>query len=468
MSIALGLGERIYATCYEDFPEEVIHWAKIALLDYVGVTLAGSLEPAPCIVERTMVGPSATGPSRVIGRNYHASISDAAMINGASSHVLDFDDCSNTIGGHPTVSILPALIALAEDVRASGKALILAYVMGYEVEARIGRAVNFHHYEKGWHPTATIGVFGCAAACSKLLELNAQQIANAIAIAASLASGLKVNFGTMVKSLHVGHCARNGLLAAQLAREGFDASMLAFEHKQGFFNVFNGEGTYKAECVLEGWAQPYDILRPGIAIKQYPCCASTHPAVDATITLVKQYGLTPAKVAKLESWTHKRRLNHTNRPDPRTALDAKFSVQYCVSRAVMHGSVSLEHFENNAHTDATARSMLTKVFAAPYTDAQFPPENHFGAEVRITTTDGKVHSHKVDQPHGRTTNNPLSAQMLKAKFASCASRVMKADDIERLYELLQGIEHCKDIRQLTDAMKVSDDVRKADVPARAA
>lgn len=452
MSIVEGLGQRVYHTNYGVLPKDVVEWAKIALMDYIGVTIAGSLEEAPRIVERTFLGSALPGPSLVFGRNYRTSVSDAAVINGTSAHVLDFDDASNTIGGHPSVSIFPALIALGEEMHASGKDLIAAFIVGLEVEARIALAVNLHHYEKGWHPTATIGTFGCAAACAKLMGLNEAKIAYAVAIAASMASGIKANFGTMVKSLHVGHCARSGLFAASLAREGFDASLLAFEHKQGFFNVFNGEGNYRSEKVLEKWGEPYDILLPGLAFKQYPCCASTHPAIDATILLVKKYDLNPNNVAEIKTWTHKRRLSHTNRPDPQTALDAKFSVQYCVSRAIMHGAVKLEHFQGVAHKDETLRKILLKVTAMSYTEAQFPLENHYGAEVQIKTVEGKVYSEKVGQPNGRTAQNPLSAAMMKSKFEDCSARALSAQNISSVYGLLQRLEQLDDICAITYAM----------------
>src|SRR5690606_26237680 len=195
--------------------------------------------------------------------------------------------------------------------------------------------VHFHHYMKGWHPTATLGVFGCAAACARLMGLPDERVAVALAIAASLASGIKANFGTMVKPLHVGQCARNGLLAALLARDGFTAGDRPFEHKQGYFNVFNGEGHYDADRILPAWANPLDIVKPGIAIKQYPCCGSTHPALDVALHLARKHKPEPDEIERVDVWTHTRRLEHTNRPAPQSDLDAKFSVQYCVARALV-------------------------------------------------------------------------------------------------------------------------------------
>src|SRR6202030_2001731 len=242
----------------------------------------------------------------------------------------------------------------------SGRDLALAYVVGYEAECRIARGVHFHHYDKGWHPTATIGIFGTVAAAGGPRSLAVEQTAVALGLAASLASGLKANFGTMTKPLHVGHASRNGLLAALLAADGFTANAGAIEHKQGFLHVFNGQGNFDADAILRDWGQPWDIVQPGVAIKQYPCCGSTHPAVDAMLTLVREHGLTPAMVERVDSWTHPWRLAHTNRPDPQSELDAKFSVQYCLARALLDRRVSLEHFEGDSFRDPAIRALLQR------------------------------------------------------------------------------------------------------------
>ena len=240
------------------------------------------------------------GPCLIFGTEQRVAALDAALINGTASHALDFDDCSDTLGGHPSAPILPALFALAETRTVDGRAFIAAYVAGWETETRIARGVNFHHYEKGWHPTATLGVFGSTAACCHLLGLTPEATATALGLAASFASGVKANFGTMTKPLHVGHCSRNGMLAALLAADGFTANAGALEHRQGFLHVFNGEGNFDADAILRDWGQPWDIVQPGVAIKQYPCCGSTHPAVDAMLSLVREHGLTPAMVERVE------------------------------------------------------------------------------------------------------------------------------------------------------------------------
>jgi len=378
-----------------------------------------------------------------------AGVLDAALVNGTASHALDFDDCNNTFGGHPSVPILPALFALADETGASGRDFLAAYVTGFETETKIALAVHFHHYMKGWHPTATLGVFGAAAASAKLMGLDRERTATALAIAASFASGLNSNFGTMVKPLHVGHCTRNGLYAARLARAGFTAGAEAFEHKQGFFNVFNGEGTYDASRIFGRWADPLDIVDPGIAIKQYPCCGSTHPALDATLDLARRHKLAPGGIDRIDAWIHARRLEHTNRPEPRSGLDAKFSLQYCVARAVSDHKITLEHFEGDAHRDAAVRQLMSRVHVAPYTTEQFPADNHFGAEIRVHTSDGETLTARVDQPLGRTSDNPLPLERLREKFENCSQRVLAQTQVDRLYAAIQRFEDLTDVREVS-------------------
>src|SRR5688572_28303041 len=457
MGFALELAKRITALRFEDLPPEAVHWAKVGILDTVGVTLAGSADPSATIVAGVL---SSGGLSLLLGTSKRVSALDAALVNGTASHALDFDDCNNTLGGHPSAPILPALFALADESGAIGRDFITAYVAGFETECKISMGVNFYQYTRGWHPTTTIGVFGAAAACAKLLNLNDERTAVALAIAASLASGVKSNFGTYVKPLHIGHCARNGLFAALLARDGYTASPVAFEHKQGYFEVFNGAGNYDADKILPAWGKPFDIVEPGIAIKQYPCCGSTHPAIDAMLDLVRTHDLKPDAVERVQSWTHTRRLEHTNRPDPQSTKDAKFSVQYCLARALVNRKVAIEHFEGDAYTDRAVRDVMARVQAAPYTTQQFPAENHFGAEVKVTLKGGSVFGTRVDQPAGRTSSNALPQERLKEKFENCALRAIPQDATKAAYRMIMALETLADVKAVNNAMTVGAPVRR--------
>jgi 2-methylcitrate dehydratase PrpD len=463
MTIAIALAARIRDFTYEGLPEAAVAWAKMGILDTVGVTLAGSREPCTQIALRISNAP---GPALAFGTTRRLAPTDAALVNGTASHALDFDDCSNTLGGHPSAPILPGLFALADAVPVSGRDFVAAYVAGFETETRLARAVNFHHYDKGWHPTATLGVFGAAAAAARLLQLGTEETATALAIAASFASGLKTNFGTMTKPLHVGHCARNGVMAALLAREGMTASHDAFEHRQGFFNVFNGAGNYDADAVLRDWAAPLDIMTPGIAIKRYPCCGSTHPAIDAMLDLVEAHGLTPDNVDHIVSWTHPRRLAHTNRPTLRSALDAKFSVQYCLARALIDREVVLSHFDEGAYLDPRVATVMARITAEPHPQMSSSSTAHFGAEVTVITTDGRQLAKAVDIALGRTSENPLPHPALEAKYRDCAGRAVTADAVERSLDLLARLETLHHVGALGDVL--ASGCAAASQPARPA
>jgi 2-methylcitrate dehydratase PrpD len=458
MGFALELAKLITAVNYEALPPEAVHWAKIGILDTVGVTLAGSDDPSATIVAGVL---ASSGPALILGTSKRTSPLDAALVNGTASHALDFDDCNNTLGGHPSAPILPALFALADEIGASGREFIAAYVAGFETECKLSLGVNFYQYTRGWHPTTTIGVFGAAAACAHLLKLDAERTAVALSIAASFASGIKSNFGTYVKPLHIGHCARNGLFAALLARDDYTASPVAFEHKQGYFEVYNGAGNYDAEKILPGWGRPYDIVSPGIAIKQYPCCGSTHPAIDAMLELVRMHDLKPDAVERIQSWTHTRRLEHTNRPDPQSTKDAKFSVQYCLARALVDRKVAVEHFDGDAYNDADVRAVMSRVQVAPYTSEQFPAENHFGAEVKVTLRGGSVLATKVDRPAGRTSENPLPQERLRDKFENCANRVLAPQISSATYTAIMDFEKLDDVRGINNSMAAEPAARRS-------
>ena len=454
MSLARQLAEHIVAMRYEDLPPEAIYWGKIAVLDTVGVALAGASEDAPKLVEETLELRPGGGPALIFGSSRRTGALDATLINGVAAHALDFDNTAKNLGGHVSAVVVPAIIAAGETHGASGRDLILAHAAGFEVGAAIGRCVNPAHSEKGWHPTATLGVFAVTAACAKLLKLTVTQTETALALATSLAAGHKANFGTMTKPLHAGQCARGGLFAALLARKGYTANAAAFEHKQGFFNLF-GVGKVDAARALEGWGS-WEIVNPGASYKLYPCCYSTHSAVEATLNLVRRHGPFEARaVARIDSLTPRQGLAHTDRPDPDSPLAAKFSVQYCVARAALDGKVVLEHFEGDAHREPAVRDLLKRVRATPYTGKPFADDDPFDAEVTITLTDGRTFTEKVDRPLGRTSDNAIAHEDMKAKFENCAGRVLAPAAVAAACRALESLEKLGSTRELTALLEAA-------------
>jgi 2-methylcitrate dehydratase PrpD len=467
-ALALELARKITAFRVEDLTVRALAQARTAIIDTIGCTLAGSVEPCARILLATPGVAEATGPALVFGTTRRTSALDAALVNGTASHALDYDDVSGVMGGHPSVPVTAPIFALGEELKISGRQALAAYVVGVEAEVRLARCVNFHHYEKGWHPTATLGTFGAAAAASHLLGLDALRTANALALAASFASGIKANFGTMTKPLHVGHCARNGLFAALLAARGFESNPAALEHHQGWLRVVNGEGNYRVEPLLENWGAPWEVESHEMGLKQFPCCGSAHPAIAMMLRLVREEGIKADAVISIEILAHRRRLPHTNNPDPKTPLAAKFSIQYVTARALADAAVRLRDFEGEAVREERVQRLLPRIIVRPHPDMPDDSPQHFGAEVIVTLADGRRLTRRIDHLVGRGGADPLSSEELFEKFADCAGRALAHDQIAPLFERLETLEAVTDFAGMTRLLEPSVTPKEAVERAAAA
>lgn len=453
-TILQRLSEKICSFSPERLTDKSVRVAKAGILDTIGVMLAGVPEDCTQILLRTPGVAEAAGPALVAGTARRTSILDATLINGTASHALDFDDFSGTLGGHQSVPLVAPLFALGEARGASGKALLTAYVVGIEAEIRVSRAVNFHHYDKGWHPTATLGIFGTVAAAAHLLQLDAARTTTALAIACSLASGIKANFGTMTKPLHIGHSARNGVFAVLLAEQGFEAAADAMEDAQGFLNVFNGPGSYTVDRMLDGWAEPLEIEAEDLGLKQFPCCGSTHAAIAMMLALRREERVRAADVARITLMPHRRRLKHTNNPRPTTPLEAKFSVQYACARALKDGSVRLKHFEGDAATDPDIARLLDITEATAHPEMADDAAEQWGAEVIVDLKDGRRLSKRIESMTGRGGSDPMSSDELWEKFSDCAERALPREQVAPLFERLEVLETAANVADVVRLMEV--------------
>src|SRR5206468_7891179 len=282
-------------------PVEARRRAAIAVCDTVGVILAGAPEAAADIIRRTIVAES-RGHCRVLGTGVCASPSDAAFANGIAAHAHDYDDMCFVSMAHPSCALVPSILATGELARASGNAVLDAYIVGFEIECRLGLVMNPRHYhERGWHCTSSIGTLGAAAAAARLLKLDAPPTLHALGIAASLACGLKENIGSMVKPLHAGMAARNGVTAARLAHAGFIASERSIDGPQGYLVAMDSEKPPSA--IVEASADlgsRWEILDTGITVKLYPSCAATHPPLDALLHLKRGHNFTADDIAAID------------------------------------------------------------------------------------------------------------------------------------------------------------------------
>jgi len=447
MSLTDQLATRIVALNPDDFDPQAVKWARIAIADMMGCTFLGAKSQAANAA--FLVDIYGEGNCLILGRRQRLTMLDAAFVNATAGHALDYDDTSKSLAGHPTVVIVPALLALAEAHAASGKSFINAYIIAVEAATRLARGVNFHHYEKGWHPTATLGVFAATVASAVLLQLPKEKIANALALAASLSCGVKANFGTSTKPLQAGLAARNGLFAALMAAKNIAGAPTALEHNQGFLQVFNGADHYDIDLMLEGWGKPLDLLEPGISIKKYPCVYSVHGAIDAAIALHNQPAFDHNKITHVMVRMHPRRLLPHVRNPATSALNAKFSLPYIVACGLVNGAVGLKHFEDEALQDRHVMRMMDLIHMQEM-------ENHapdYGAEVTVTLADGLILQHRVTAPLGRGPEIALPPEMLAAKFADCARHSLKRTGIETIFDLLMQLDDLPSMTDLTAAIE---------------
>jgi 2-methylcitrate dehydratase PrpD len=416
-----------------------------AFLDTVGVTLAGASEPAGSGVQQ-VVAANGGHACTVLGTTVRASATDAALANGTAAHALDYDDMCFVSLAHPSAPLVSALLAAGELISASGAALADAYAIGFEIEARLGRVMNPRHYQRGWHCTSTLGAIGSAAAVSRLLALDARTTAHAIAIAASEASGLKENFGTMVKPLHAGLAARDGVLAALLARSGITASERALDGPQGFLRAMDSERD-DLEREASDLGTRWEIVDTGITVKLYPSCAATHPPLDAILMLRQREGLTAEVVERVDIDVDVITPTVLIYDRPTSGLEAKFSLPYCAAAAVLDGHVGIETFDADRLRDANLASFLPRVAMTvdPSLGVDRPALTQ--ARVQISLRDGRVLSAAANGARGYP-ENPASEQELGTKFLSCAHRSISEDSAAMALEHLQRFERLQDVRAL--------------------
>jgi 2-methylcitrate dehydratase PrpD len=431
-------------------PAEARARAARAMLDTVGVTLAGAREPASRIVRETL-GADGGGQCIVLGTSVRTSAPNAALANGTAAHALDFDDMCFASLAHPSAPLVPATLAAGELVAACGRAVLDAYVVGFEIEGRLGRLMNPRHYQRGWHCTSTLGTIGAAAAASRVFGLDPAAAAHALAVAASEASGLKENFGTMVKPLHAGLAARNGVLAALLARGGLTASAQAIDGPQGFLRAMDSEENDVGESLADLGSR-WEIVETGITVKLYPSCAGTHPALDAILDLQRRERFGGGDVERIEVDVDSITPTVLIYDRPATGLEAKFSMQYCAAAAVTSGIVGVETFEDAALANPDVASLMPRVTmrANPSLDGIGPPLTE--ARVAMTLRDGRVLRQDAHGARGYP-ERPASDDELAAKFLSCALRALPAPCAHRAHQVLRGVSDVPDIRELTKALQ---------------
>lgn len=402
-------------------PAAVLDRATASIVDTVGVTLAGVAEPAAQIASRVVAADGALPLASQLGTGFATSMESAAFLNGIAGHALDYDDVSFTVLGHPSVVVLPTALAVGQATGASGASVLTAYVVGVEVMAKLARTIGEDHYQRGWHATATLGTIASAAAAASLLGLEPVRVQIALSIAASSAAGLRQNFGTMTKPYHAGHANRCGINAARLAAAGFTADPTVFEGRSGFFALYGDKAT-GIEWLPETLGQPFALEDPGLGIKQYPCCYGTHRALDAMLGLVRETGLRASDVAQIEVDAPPGELTPLIHPRPTSGLEAKFSMEYALSAALVDGAVGLSSFRDEMVSRAPIQVLLPRIQVRAW--GAETGQGLAGGDglltVAVKTHDGQQLRREVRHARG-ADQLPLSLSEVVTKFRDCAA-----------------------------------------------
>ncbi len=418
--------------------------AADAIRDTVACMVAGAGDEASRAVRRTIAA-YGSGPATVIGVLSSAAAPWAALANGTAAHALDYDD--NFMPGltHASAVLVPALLALADERNASGARFVDAYLIGLDVHAVLGRGVGRWHYDAGWHSTSTVGCIGTAAACARLLGLDAGATLNAISLGVSMASGVKVQFGAHAKPFHAGMAAKNAVLAACLAANGLTGRAEAIEGKRGFQALYGGASDTDWERLLAGLGKSSAIEEFGLLPKRHPCCGSAHRVLDGVLALRHAHGLRAEDVERVDTVVGEGNLRNLCYDDPQQEMEARFSMHYCVALALLNGCLTLSDFTPEAvHRDEVRRLMPRVTMRA---HAQ-PADERTPHEVTITLRDGRVLRDSVRFARGAIAA-PFEQADRDAKFADCCSGFLSAEDFSGADRSLANIRELASMRDLT-------------------
>jgi len=379
-----GLSKRIARCIVEskasDIPPHIYEHAKVAFLDWFAVLLAGKDEPLVLKLLHYTDLMGGNQPATVLGHGIKRNVSHAALINGSMSHAIDYDDTMSNFLGHPSVTLFPALVALSEWKEGNGKDFLTAYIVGLKVGATIGACAGSEHYMAGWHGTSTIGRMASAAGCARLLGMDEQQTVYALGIAGTQAAGLKRVFGTMCKPYHAGKASQVGLESVLLACDDFTSAEDILEGADGFFHILKGQENEEAIASMgETWETE------NLAQKYHASCHGTHSAIEGLLGIVKREGLTIDDIKSITVHTSQMAVNVAGKMEPKTGLEGKFSIYYCVANALFRGYTGMQAFTDEKVNDPEIKDFMKKISVVADSDIWGLP-----ARVQVETVSNQV------------------------------------------------------------------------------
>ncbi len=443
------LSRFVVETGADEIPGAVLVAARDALIDTLGVALAGACERAAHIAARWVEENGSRPRATLWGRALRTSAAEAAFANGVSAHALDFDDSHPGARGHASASLIPAAIAAGEVVGASGREVLAAYAIGLEVAAKIGRIFGNGHLQRGWHPTASVGLIGSTAVAARLWGLEATQLERAWGVAGSQVGGLVRNFGTMTKPFHAGHAARSGLFSAWMAKQGFTADNTIFDEPGGIFAIYAGGDGDPAEAVVASLAKPWEILDPGNFVKRWPCCYSNHRALGGLYTLIEKHALRAEEITEVAigflPGGDRALVSH----NPKTGLEGKFSIEYVIAAALLDGPITLGTFTDAMVQRAPVQALMQKVHRIRIPDDKVYSGIAGHNEIAVTTPRGRFTLRAERVPGSPAW--PMTAPDRATKFGDCTEPALGPAGTVQLLDRLQCCVELADIREITAA-----------------
>lgn len=441
------LGRFVSALRFEALPERAVEAVRIGFTDCIAVMLAGMNEPVARIVRDAIGTRGSAGESSLSLGAERAAAPDAALANAVAGHALDYDDVA--LAGHPSVVLVPAILAEGEALGASGRQAVAAYAAGYEVWARLIERDKDAYHRKGWHPTAVLGPVAAAAACAHLRGLDPAAATRALGIAASMAAGVVANFGTMTKPLQAGRAAASGVTAARLAAAGLTAAEDALEHPVGLLAALSPKGRVDLETPIDDLGRDWRLATIGLNVKKYPMCYGTHRALDGMLDLIAAHDLRPDSVAEIEVTTGSAQMAMLRNHRPATGLEAKFSMEFAMAAALTARQAGLAQLTDEFVRRAEVQALLPKVKLA-LDDTTSAEDPAFAAHdrVRIRLADGRA----LASPELRFARGhwslPLKEGELWRKFQDCTNAALVPQDAARLFEALQRVDETATLHAL--------------------
>ena len=425
----------VVGTADSSIPQHEYEHAKVAFMDWVAVTLAGRDQE---LVEKLIHYSDLMGgheQASVLGRNMKKSLSQAALINGSASHALDYDDSLKQFLGHPSVTLFPGLLALAEWNEKKGKDFLTAYIIGFQAGTAIAASAGMGHYMSGWHATSTIGHLASAAGCARLLGLDEQQAVHALGIAGTQACGLKRVFGSMCKPFHAGRSSQAGLMAALLAEDGFNSADDILEGPLGFFQVLGGQADSE---VIGTLGRKWDL--ENLAQKYHASCHATHSPIEGVLSILEKEGLSGDDIMSIKINSSRLSLDAAGNLEPKTGLEGKFSIPYCVANAVLRNHTGMQAFTDEKVHDPGIREFMKKIDLSLDENMQA-----LEATVVVKTVEGEEYSGFADILE-QVPDLELKRKKIGEKFQDLCEPVLGKEttkDLGNAISVLEGIENVK-------------------------